>query len=401
MSTAGRVRTAEPGGPHGAQSTEGTRPTALVAIGTRPEAIKLAPVVTALAERGQVDPLVVTTGQHGAVVDDVLELFGIAARLELRIARRPDGDLAGLYADLLSAMDRALVDLRPQAMVVQGDTATVLCGAQAAFLRNVPVAHVEAGLRSGSLAAPFPEEGNRRMVAAIASLHLAPTRAAEAQLLAEGHRAADVVVTGNTVVDALRYASRRPAPMDDERLERALAGPSRMVVVTAHRRESWGAGMARIADAVRRLALTFPETVFVCATHMNRAVRASFEVALAGLGNVILAAPLSYGQFARLLARASLVLTDSGGVQEEAPALGVPALVMRDRTERVEGLDAGAAVLVGTDGDRIVAEGEAALRRDRRSAALPDLYGDGQAGRRSAEAIERMVAAAGRSVSRS
>lgn len=374
---------------------------ALIVIGTRPEAIKLAPVAQALAERGRVRPVVVTTGQHGAVVEDVLDLFGLEAEVDLGVARRPDGALSGLHADLMSVIDRAVDKLRPDAVMVEGDTTSVAAAAQVGFLRGLPVVHVEAGLRSGSLAAPFPEEGNRRLVAAVASLHLAPTESAAGNLRAEGHDPLHIVVTGNTVIDALRHAVNAPTAMPNARLESIVSGAGAgsrgvggLVVVTAHRRESWGPGMGRIAQAVGQLARSHPEVTFVAVTHMNPAVRDPFVSALAGLANVDLAEPLTYGQFVRLLARARLVLTDSGGIQEEAPELGVRALVMRERTERTEGLEAGAAVLVGTDTAGIVTAADELLAQawpPAPAGPTPTLYGDGRAGRRCAQATEWLL----------
>ena len=370
--------------------TEPRRPaTALLVIGTRPEAIKLAPLFTALRERQGVQPLVVTTGQHQAVVDDVLELFGIIPQRELRVPRRRADGLVSLYADLLGQLDRAMALLDPDVVVVQGDTASVLAGAQAAFLQRRPVVHVEAGLRSGSLSAPFPEEANRRLVSTLASLHLAPTPTAEANLLLEGHSPDSVLVTGNTAVDALMFAVAAPAPLPDPRLESACSPGRRLVVVTAHRRESWGDGMKRIASAVATLADAHPEVLFAAVTHMNPSVRQVFETASVGRSNVFVTEPLRYVQFVRLLAGAEVVLTDSGGIQEEAPVLGVPVLVMRERTERIEGLDAGAAELVGTDAAVIVAATNRVLTGPReRSRVIPgSLYGDGRAAARSAAAI--------------
>jgi UDP-N-acetylglucosamine 2-epimerase (non-hydrolysing) len=357
-------------------------------IGTRPEAIKLAPVVTALREGRRVEPLVITTGQHRAVVDDVLELFGIVPQAVLSLPRRRHDSLARLYAELLARLDRAFSELDPDVVVVQGDTASVMVGAQTAFLQRRPVVHVEAGLRSGSLSAPFPEEANRRIVSTIASLHLAPTPAAEASLLLEGHRREEIIVTGNTVVDALLHASAAPAPLPDPQLESVVAAGGRLVVVTAHRRESWGAGMRRIASAVAALADAHRDVVFACVTHMNPSVRQVFETAVAAKANVRLTGALNYAQFARLLAGATVVLTDSGGIQEEAPVLGVPVLVLRERTERTEGIQVGAAELVGTDPGRIIASAHRLLTEppDRRRLA-GNLYGDGRAGVRSAEAI--------------
>lgn len=363
--------------------------TALLVIGTRPEAIKLAPVVVALRDGLEVKPVVITTGQHRAVVDDVLELFGIRPERSLRLPRRPPDGLARLYADVMSRLDQVMSVLDPDVVVVQGDTASVLAGAQTAFWQRRPVVHVEAGLRSGSLSSPFPEEANRRLVSAITSLHLAPTAAAEANLLSEGHTREEVLVTGNTAVDALLFAAAAPEPLPDPRLESARAEGRQLVVVTAHRRESWGDGMRRIASGVATLADAHPEVLFATVTHMNPSVRQIFGTAMAGRANVVVTGPVRYAEFVRLLASAEVVLTDSGGIQEEAPVLGVPVLVLRDRTERTEGLEAGAAELVGTDPEAIVAATRRVLasRREGSPMLASCLYGDGRAGARSAAAI--------------
>ena len=367
--------------------------TALLVIGTRPEAIKLAPLFTALRERGDVQPVVVTTGQHQAVVDDVLELFGIVPCRSLRLPKRSADGLVRLYADLLGQLDRVMALLDPDVVVVQGDTASVLAGAQAAFLQRRPVVHVEAGLRSWSLSAPFPEEANRRLVSTVTSLHLAPTPTAEANLLLEGHSPDTVLVTGNTAVDALLFAVAAPVPLADPRLESACASGRRVVVVTAHRRESWGDGMRRIASAVTTLADAHPEVLFAAVTHMNPSVREIFETAFASRSNVFVTGPLRYVQFVRLLAVAEVVLTDSGGIQEEAPVLGVPVVVLRERTERTEGVDAGAAELVGTDAVAIVAATHRLLTgpRQRSRAVAGSLYGDGRAAERAAAAISWLL----------
>jgi len=365
------------------------RPTALLVIGTRPEAIKLGPLFRALRDGLQVEPMVVTTGQHQAVVDDVLELFGIVPQCSLRLPKRPADGLARLYADLLGRLDQVMALLDPDVVVVQGDTASVLAGAHTAFLQRRPVVHVEAGLRSWSLSAPFPEEANRRLVSTLAALHLAPTPTAEANLLLEGHSPDSVLVTGNTAVDALFFAVGAPVPLPDARLESACAAGRRLVVVTAHRRESWGDGMRRIASAVAALADAHPEVLFATVTHMNPSVRKVFETSFAARSNVFVTGPLRYVQFVRLLACAEVVLTDSGGIQEEAPVLSVPVLVLRDRTERTEGVEAGAAVLVGTDAGAIITATHRALTEPgARSKAVPGSpYGDGKAAGRSAAAI--------------
>lgn len=360
------------------------RRTVAVVIGTRPEAIKLAPVALELAEAWWAEPAVVVTGQHGAVVDEVLGTFGLEAAVRLKGVAGA-GSLGDLSAGLLQRLDRALDDLDPAAVVVQGDTASTLAGALAGFFRKVPVAHVEAGLRSHDLASPFPEEANRRLVTQVAELHLAPTTPAAVNLLNESVPASRVLITGNTVVDALRYiVSRSDSLRSGE--PRPELGDGPLIVVTAHRRESWGAPIRRIGQAVARLARLRPEATLALAAHMNPAVRGTLERETAGLANVVRCGPIPYASFIELLARADLVLTDSGGVQEEAASLGVPTLVMRETTERVEAIEVGVARLVGTDTERIVAEATAALDAGGRVEQAASPYGDGRAAERVVKA---------------
>lgn len=354
----------------------------MVVVGTRPEAIKLAPVARALAGSDWAQPLIITTGQHGAVVGDVLRAFDLKADHELA-AGPGDESVAALSARLLDGLGVALERLRPELVVVQGDTASTLAGGLAGFFHRVPVAHVEAGLRTHDLALPFPEEGNRRLVAQVASLHLAPTPKAAANLTAEGIPASRVVVTGNTGIDAVLFVASA-APVEGEGPEGVDPGVP-VVVVTAHRRESWGAPIARIGRSVGRLAEQHPECHVVVAGHLNPAVRHDLQAGAAGRSNVSLCGPLAYGPFARLLARARLVVTDSGGMQEEATALGVPVLVTRSVTERTEGVDGGFARLVGTDEDEIVAEASALLDDDAAHEVMRprfNPYGDGLAAAR-------------------
>jgi UDP-N-acetylglucosamine 2-epimerase (non-hydrolysing) len=282
-----------------------------------------------------------------------------------------------LTARLLIGIAETMNRVSPDLVVVQGDTASALAGAQAAFFGGIPVAHVEAGLRSGNLTAPFPEEGNRRLIGQIAALHLAPTSNAAANLLAEGIPADRIVVTGNTVIDAIRAVHAKRLDYGDPVLDSIDAQPDPVVVVTAHRRESWGQPMRRIGRAIADIAQMHTRVSIVVAAHMNPAVRAVLEAELADSPNVYLPGPIPYGPFVRLLARAALVITDSGGIQEECAALSVPALVTRDVTERSEGVDAGIAALVGTDGSRIVAECDRLLAGPPISA--PNPYGDGNA----------------------
>ncbi|MEP6697340.1 MAG: UDP-N-acetylglucosamine 2-epimerase (non-hydrolyzing), partial [Pseudonocardiales bacterium] len=326
--------------------------------------------------------------QHGDVVREALSLFDLKADHELSPGPRTES-LGGLSARLLRKADSLLARLNPDLVVIQGDTASTLAGALAGFFRGVPVAHVEAGLRTGDLAAPFPEEGNRRLVSQVASLHLAPTAAARANLAGEGILGARVVLTGNTVIDALLAASAAAVPYDDEALEAFDASDRPLVVVTAHRRESWGEPIGHIGRAIARLAWRNPDHRFVVAAHMNPAVRDVLEEHFLGCPNTYLPGPIAYGPFTRLLRRATLVVTDSGGIQEEASAFGLPVLVTRETTERTESLDAGVARLVGTDEDTIVSAVSELIDDRQAYAAMARVvhpYGDGAAGERSAAA---------------
>ncbi|GIH23265.1 UDP-N-acetyl glucosamine 2-epimerase [Acrocarpospora phusangensis] len=344
-------------------------------VGTRPEAIKLGVVVEALHAEPWAEVAVVGTGQHGAVVDDVLALFGAAVDRRVALGA-PDG-LTGLASGLLGGLGAEFAAHRPDLVLVQGDTTSALAGALAAYLAGVPVAHVEAGLRSYD-ALPFPEEANRRMIAPLAALHLAPTPRAAENLLAERIPAEQVVVTGNTVIDALfRMGGGTPR-------ERPL------VVVTAHRRESWGEPLRRVARVVTRLARTYPDIDLLVATHMNPAVREIFEQETYGLPTIECAPPMPYQQFVRTLTTASLVITDSGGVQEEAASLRLPLLIMRETTERGEALHSASTHLVGTDEELIFKSAAAVLdvARPGRTARTPRpcVFGDGKAADRTVRA---------------
>jgi UDP-N-acetylglucosamine 2-epimerase (non-hydrolysing) len=364
--------------------------------GTRPEAVKLAPVALAMREAGLLEPVLLASGQHPTMVTQALAAFGLEPDITLQVERT-----SGSQAELLTAMVRELDELwsvrTPAAVIVQGDTTTSLAGALAAFWRRIPVVHLEAGLRSGDLESPFPEEANRRLVAQVASLHLAPTPLAAMNLLDEKIAHTDVLITGNTVVDAtLAVAGRRmpfETPVLRDRDNRA-ASESRLVLVTAHRRESWGEPLDRILDAVKQLIERYDDIEVVLPSHPNPAVRAQVDAALSGVERVTVTDPLPYPDLSRLLSEAYLVLTDSGGIQEEAPSFGVPALVLRDVTERVESLDAGCAKLVGSDTELIVREASALLdsrvRRDAMTAG-GNPYGDGLAARRTAQATAALL----------
>lgn len=364
-----------------------TRRRVMVVYGTRPEAIKMALVVRELARSPHLDVVVVVTGQHRRMLDQVNRLFGIVPDHDLDLIQ-PRQQLHELTGRVLSGLTDVMREVRPDLVVVQGDTTTSFVAGLAAFYEQVPVAHVEAGLRTQNRYDPFPEEINRRLTTQLASLHLAPTATSRANLLADGISPSDVVVTGNTVIDALLEVVARKLPLENPALE-VLAG-RRVVLVTSHRRESWGRPMARTATAVARLAKEFDDVVFLLPAHLNPTVREVLLPPLSGLDNVVVTEPLSYGDFAHAMDASTLVLTDSGGVQEEAPSLGKPVLVLRDTTERPEAVEAGTVLLVGTDEQLIVDQvslllTDAATYADMAQAVNP--YGDGHASERIAAAV--------------
>ena len=375
-------------------------PKIAVILGTRPEAVKLCPLVLALREREGLAVEVCATAQHRTMLDQVLEVFGVAPDVDLDLMQ-PGQSLAGFAARAISALDGYLAGSAPDLVLVQGDTTTVFCAALAAFYHDVPVGHVEAGLRTGDKRAPFPEEINRVLASRLADLHFAPTAGARDNLLAEGVPAERVHVTGNTVVDALllaRERARRDPPRVDglppELLEKGRSRP--LVLITGHRRESFGDGFEAICGALADLAERHPDTAFVYPVHLNPRVQEPVRRILGDRPNVHLLEPLSYLPFVLLMDRALLILTDSGGIQEEAPTLGKPVLVMREKTERPEGVAAGTSLLVGTDRRRIVDETERLLADPAARAAvagIPNPYGDGRASRRIADLCAGFLAA--------
>ena len=382
----------------------------LVLIGTRPEAIKMFPVVHALKRSMWFEPVVVVTGQHRDLVRPILELADIEPDHDLDVGR-PGLTLNDLVALVIVRLDEfcrdrfgatgAEVTTRrsirehgfPAAALVHGDTSSALASALASFHLRIPVCHVEAGLRTGSTLTPYPEELNRQLISRIAAFHLAPTSINEENLVREGVRYEQIFVTGNTGIDALRYASTLDPPFDDPFVTGAVESGCPLVVVTAHRRENWNGGLARVAVAVDRLATSRPESRFVVPLHPNPLVRKELGGPLAEHPNVILTEPLAYAQFARLMSAAAVVLTDSGGIQEEAPALGVPVLVARDSTERREGVGAGTLTLVGTNVERIVAAVADVLDDPAAHAIDPDRnpYGDGRAADRIVAAFDNLA----------
>ncbi|MDK4806011.1 MAG: UDP-N-acetylglucosamine 2-epimerase (non-hydrolyzing) [Novosphingobium aromaticivorans] len=366
--------------------------TVLLVFGTRPEAIKMFPVVHALKGDGRFRVVTCVTAQHRGMLDQVLDIAGIVPDHDLDLMR-PDQTLDGLTAALLTGIGKVLDAEKPDWVVVQGDTATAMAGALAAYYRKIPLAHVEAGLRSHNIYHPWPEEVNRKIIGTIAALHCAPTPTAAAALRAENVDPATVHVTGNTVIDALHWVTAKitaqPALATGlADLEARFAG-KRLIGVTSHRRENFGGGLEAIAQAIRELAAR-PDVALIFPVHPNPNVRAVMNAALADLPNVALIEPLDYPHFARLLSICEIMLTDSGGVQEEAPALGKPVLVMRETTERPEGVEAGTARLVGTDAARIVAETTLLLDDPAAYAAMArahNPFGDGKSAARIADLL--------------
>ncbi len=360
--------------------------TILCTIGTRPEAIKMAPVIRALRAAPWARCRVLFTAQHRDLVDQMLRFFEIEPDIDLDIMR-PDQSLVELTSRMLPAVHDAIARERPDMVLAQGDTTTVLATALASFYQKVPFAHVEAGLRTGRLFAPFPEEANRVLAGHLSAMHFAPTTSARDNLLREGISGDSIVVTGNTVIDALLLAAARDVPIGVD-LDPAM----RTVLVTAHRRDSFGEPIRRIGRAVAELHDRFPDVEFLWPVHPNPSIKPAVERAVSDCPRVRLCEPLAYGPFVSAMKRATLILTDSGGVQEEAPALGKPVLVLREESERPEAIAAGVAKLVGHDPATIVAEAARLLQDPaayRSMARGVSPYGDGRASERIASAVAR------------
>jgi UDP-N-acetylglucosamine 2-epimerase (non-hydrolysing) len=372
-------------------------------IGTRPEAVKLAPVVAALRDSSDFQCTVVATGQHKEMFRQVAETFGMTVDADLDVMR-PNQSLAKLTARLVDQVDDWLETNRPDMALVQGDTTTVLAASLACFYRRLPIGHVEAGLRTGNIWSPFPEEANRRLAAPLVTLHFAPTEAARAALIHESVPDHAISVTGNTVIDALRLEVARQANNATlrDRIDKELSllvgadwAQVPMVLVTGHRRENFGHGIEQICRAIATLANRFPDHRFVYPVHLNPNVLEHVNRLLGNVQNVRLIEPQGYSNFVALMERARLVLTDSGGVQEEAPSLGKPVLVMRDTTERPEGVAAGTAILTGPNAQPIVMHAtrlltDEAVYRSMANATNP--YGDGHAAKRIVGQIRRYFA---------
>ena len=374
-------------------------PVVLILFGTRPEAIKLAPVAKALQAREEpLDVRVVSTGQHDDLLDSALASLELTVDVNLGIMR-PDQDLFDVGVACLEKLRQTLGEFEPEVVVVEGDTATVFFGALAAFFRRTRVAHVEAGLRSHDKWAPFPEEIFRKLTDTVTDLFFAPTMGARDNLLAEGIPAEAIQVTGNTVIDAVQAIARSDHAIENTELRAALDAKRRLILITAHRRESFGEPIREAFGALRTLALEHADDLFVYPVHPNPNVRQPADELLSGLSNLLLLEPLTYADLVKTLSRAWLVITDSGGLQEEAPSFGVPVMVMREVTERPEGVDAGVARLVGTSRDAILELGRSLLDDPKTHAEMSraqNPYGDGRASERIADILLSSVLGIGR-----
>lgn len=375
-----------------------TRANVAVVVGTRPEVIKMAPLYFALRDSGRFTPVLVSTGQHRQMLDQALDVFGLTPDIDLELMA-PGQTLSDVTSRTLRGMTGVLADLAPAWVLVQGDTTTAFAAGLASFYAHVPVAHVEAGLRSGRRYSPYPEEVNRRMIDQLAELLFAPTSDAAAKLIDEGFARSSVHVTGNTVVDALvsirerlRSEHIRIPGLDEDR----VAG-KRIVLVTAHRRESFGAPFVEMCRALRQIVRDHPDVIVVYPVHLNPNIDGPARQLLEHEERIVLLPPLGYLEFVALLEHSYLVLTDSGGVQEEAPTFGKPILVLRDVTERPEGIEAGVARLVGTSAARIHREATTLLRDPaayRAMSAGVNPYGDGTAARQIVMHLERHTSVA-------
>lgn len=358
-------------------------------FGTRPEAIKMAPVVQALASSPKIEVQVAVTAQHRDMLDQVLRLFSITPDYDLDIMAQGQ-TLFDITGRSLQGLDQVLAEGKPDMILVHGDTTTTFAGALAAFYHQIPVGHVEAGLRTGNKFSPFPEEMNRKLTSSLADLHFAPTETAKENLLREGVPEERITVTGNTVIDALLKTVEDDYCFADPALDEVLKNGQRIILVTTHRRENLGEPMRNVYRALREILDHHPDTVVVFPVHKNPKVRECVEAELGAHERVILIEPLDYQPFANLLARAYLVLTDSGGIQEEAPSLGKPVLVLRDTTERPEAVDAGTVKLVGTDRDTVYEVAHTLLsdlEAYHQMSTASNPYGDGAASGRIVDSI--------------
>ena len=371
----------------------------LTVVGTRPEAIKMAPLCVALRDDDRFEAKLCVTAQHREMLDQVLTLFDLTPDFDLDIMRA-NQDMTDIMCAILSGMRNVLNDWRPDMVLVHGDTATTLAATLAAYYQQIPVGHVEAGLRTHNLYSPWPEEANRKLVGALATLNFAPTQATANNLLAESVSESSIEITGNTVIDALLMTVERLNNGGGHDTDFAaqfsmLRDDARLLLVTGHRRESFGGGFERICEALAKIATMFPDIDIVYPVHLNPNVQQPVNRLLKNISNIHLIEPQPYLAFVYLMNRSTLILTDSGGVQEEAPSLGKPVLVLRDTSERLEAVSAGTVILVGTDVDRIVAETRRLLTDNAAYAAMSasyNPYGDGNACTRIIERLARYAA---------
>lgn len=369
-----------------------SKPKIMTVYGTRPEAIKVAPVIKALEKDERFESVAVSTGQHKEMLEQVNTMFGIEPKLDLHLMK-PGQGLNEIVSRALMGLDEIIDAEQPDVIISQGDTSTAMTAALAGFHRGVKIVHLEAGLRTGDIHSPFPEEANRKLIGQVAELHLAPTAGSMENLRRENVRSKDIAVTGNTVIDALLEAASWDTAFEDPALQAAAESDKRLVVVTTHRRENLEA-MKEIGGAVKDLAESYPDINFVLPLHLNPKVREAVLPEVESLPNVLITDPLPYDQFTKLLDRATMILTDSGGVQEEAPALGKPVLVMRQNTERPEAVVAGTVKLVGTNRSLIVAEAKLLLDDDAAYTSMANAvnpYGDGKAAERAVAAIAELL----------
>lgn len=358
-------------------------------FGTRPEAIKMAPVVKALEQAEDMESIVTVTAQHREMLDQVLDLFQIKPDYDLNIMSKGQ-TLYEVTERALHGLKEVLQEAKPDVVLVHGDTTTTFVGALASFYGQIPVGHVEAGLRTGDIYSPFPEEMNRKMTGALTSIHFAPTDGAESNLLKENISPEKIYVTGNTVIDALKTTVKKDYHFEDDRLNQLDYDNRKIVLVTTHRRENLGEPMKHVYQAIRRLIGEFPEVEVIFPVHKNQKVRDIANEELGNVERVHMIEPLDYEPFANLMARSYLVLTDSGGIQEEAPSLGKPVLVLRNTTERPEAVEAGTVKLIGTDSSVIYATASELLRNEAAYEAMSNAvnpYGDGKAAERILQAL--------------
>ena len=369
-----------------------TKPKVMTIFGTRPEAIKVAPVIKALDNDERFESIPVSTGQHKEMLEQVNTMFGISPKHDLGLMK-PGQGLNEIVSRAIAGLDSIIEEEQPDVIISQGDTSTAMAAALAGFHRGVKIVHLEAGLRTGDIHSPFPEEANRKLIGQVAELHLTPTAGSMENLRRENVRSKDIVVTGNTVIDALLEAASWDTKFKDPTLQEAADSDKRLVVVTTHRRENLEA-MKEIGGAVKDLAEAYPEINFALPLHLNPKVREAVLPEVEHLPNIIITDPLPYDQFTQLQNRATIILTDSGGVQEEAPALGKPVLVMRQNTERPEAVVAGTVKLVGTNRELIVAEAKLLLSDAAAFDAMANAvnpYGDGKGAQRAIAAIAELT----------